>query len=269
VGEDSNGRQSKIRNQQFEIDNISMTLDFKALPANLNNVGTIFRREVRSYFNSAIAYVVIVVFLAIIGWFHTSNLFLANVASLRLMFELIPAVFLFIVPAITMRLLSEEKKTGTIELLTTKPLYDVEIVLGKFFAAWVLLGIALLLTLVYYLTIAFLGSIDNGPVIGGYLGLMLMAGVYVAIGLLASSLTENQVVAFIIGFVLVFALFMLDKVLIYVPESLTSIVEFLGIDYHFSNIARGVIDSRDVIYFISLLGFTLYLTVVSLERRKW
>jgi ABC-2 type transport system permease protein len=233
------------------------------------NVGTIFRREIRSYFNSAIAYVVIVVFLAIIGWFHMNNLFLSNVASLRLMFELTPAVFLFVVPAITMRLLSEEKKSGTIELLTTKPLHDAEIVLGKFLAAWALIGIGLLLTLIYYATIASLGNIDSGPVVGGYFGLLLMAGVFAAIGLLASSLTENQVVAFIIGFVLAFALFMLDKVLIYVPESLTSIIEFLGIDYHFSNIARGVVDSRDVIYFLSLLGFTLYLTVLSLGRRKW
>ena len=250
---------------------MTSTIKTKQFPmaGSWNNVQAIFRRELHSYFNSAIAYVVIVVFLAIIGWFHTSNLFLANIATMRLVFEMIPAVFLFVIPAITMRLLSEEKKAGTIELLTTKPLHDYEIVLGKFLAAWALIGIALLLTLVYYATIALLGKVDNGPVIGGYLGLMLMAGVYVAIGLFASSLTENQVVAFIIGFVLVFILFMLDKVLIYMPESLAGIIEFLGIDYHFSNIARGVIDSRDVIYFLSLLGFMLYLTVVSLGRRKW
>lgn len=241
----------------------------KGLSLNFGNIGTIFRKELRSYFNSAVAYVVIVVFLAILGWFHTSNLFLANVASLRLVFELIPIVFLFVIPAITMRLLSEERKAGTIELLTTKPLHDSEIVLGKFFAAWALVGVALLLTLVYYISIAALGNIDNGPVIGGYFGLILMAGVYVAVGLFASSLTDNQVVAFIIGFIFVFILFMLDKVLMYVPESFTSIVEFLGIDFHLSNIARGVIDSRDVIYFLSLLGVTLYLTVLSLERRKW
>ena len=233
------------------------------------NINAIMRREVKSYFNSAIAYVVIVVFLAIVGWFHTSNLFLSNVATMRLLFELVPIVFLFVVPAVTMRLLSEEKKSGTIELLTTKPLHDAEIVLGKFLAAWTLIGVALLLTLVYYITIAALGKIDNGPVVGGYLGLMLMAGVYVAIGLLASSLTENQVIAFIIGFVFVFTLFMLDKVLIYIPDAFASIVEFLGIDYHFGNVARGVIDSRDLIYFFSLLGFMLYLTVVSLGRRKW
>ncbi len=239
------------------------------LRTSVSNINAILRREVRSYFNSAIAYVVIVVFLAIVGWFHTSNLFLSNVATMRLLFELVPIVFLFVVPAITMRLLSEEKKSGTIELLTTKPLHDAEIVLGKFLAAWALIGVALLLTLVYYLTIAALGKIDNGPVVGGYVGLMLMAGVYVAIGLLASSLTENQVIAFIIGFVFVFALFMFDKVLIYIPDTLASIVEFLGIDYHFGNVARGVIDSRDIIYFLSLLGFMLYLTVVSLGRRRW
>ena len=240
----------------------------KALPS-LSNTNTIFRKELRSYFNSAVAYVVIVVFLAIVGWVYTSSMFLINVASLRLMFEWIPLVFLFVVPAITMRLLAEEKKAGTIELLTTKPLHDWEIVAGKFFAAWMLIALALLPTLIYYITIAFLGDIDNGPVIGGYIGLLLMAGVYIAVGLLASSLTENQIVAFIVGLLLMFALFLMDKVLIFIPDFMTSVVEYLGIDFHFSNIARCVIDTRDVVYFLSVLGFSLYLSVVSLERRKW
>jgi ABC-2 type transport system permease protein len=249
-----------------------MKFSIKELPkvfGMFSNVGTIFKKELRSYFNSAVAYVVIVVFLAIVGWMYTSSMFLINVASLRMMFELIPLVFLFVVPAITMRLLAEEKKAGTIELLTTKPLHDWEIVAGKFLAAWALIGIALIPTLIYYITIVFLGDIDNGPVIGGYLGLLLMAGVYVAVGLLASSFTENQIVAFIVGLLMMFAFFMMDKVLIFVPDFMTSIVEYLGIDFHFSNIARGVIDSRDVVYFGSVLGFTLYLSVVSLEKRKW
>jgi ABC-2 type transport system permease protein len=249
-----------------------MKFSIKELPKVLgkfSNVGTIFKKELRSYFNSAVAYVVIVVFLAIVGWMYTSSMFLINVASLRMMFELIPLVFLFVVPAVTMRLLAEEKKAGTIELLTTKPLHDWEIVAGKFLAAWTLICVALLPTLIYYITVAFLGDIDNGPVIGGYLGLFLMAGVYVAVGLLASSLTENQIVAFIVGLLMMFAFFMMDKVLIFVPDFMTSIVEYLGIDFHFSNIARGVIDSRDIVYFGSVLGFTLYLSVVSLEKRKW
>jgi ABC-2 type transport system permease protein len=235
----------------------------------LQNILPIFRRELRSYFNSPVAYVVIVVFLAIVGWFFTSNLFLMNVASLRVMFELIPLVFLFFVPAITMRLLAEEKKSGTLELLTTKPVTDAEIVIAKFLAAWTLLAAALVPTLLYLVTMMSLGSIDLGPVATGYLGLLLMGGAYIAIGIFASSLTENQIIAFITSFLIVLALFLMDKVLMYLPEGLASTVEFLGVDYHFSNIARGVIDSRDIIYFASLLGFSLLLATVSLERRKW
>jgi ABC-2 type transport system permease protein len=192
-----------------------------------------------------------------------------NVATMRVVFELVPLVFLFFVPAITMRLLAEEKKTGTLELLTTKPVRDIEIILGKFLAAWALLAGALAPTLLYTVSIGLLGSLDLGPVFTGYLGLLLMGGVYIAIGLFASSLTENQIVAFIISFLIVLTLFLMDKVLMYVPEAFASTLEFLAIDYHFSNIARGVIDSRDIIYFGSLLGFSLYLATVSLERRKW
>ena len=235
------------------------------------NIQTIFRREVRAYFNSPVAYVVIVVFLAITGWFFTSTLFLNNVASMYMVFESFVLRILLIVfaPAVTMRLLAEERKSGTFELLATKPVRDSEIVLGKFLAAWALLGATLLPTLLYLFTLMFLGSIDIGPVISGYIGLLLVGGVYIAIGLLASSLTENQIVAFIISFLIIVVFFLLDKMLMFVPEGLTSTMEFLSIDSHYSSIARGVIDSRDLLYFLSLLGFSLYLTSVSLERRKW
>ncbi len=235
----------------------------------LQNVGPIYRRELRSYFNSPVAYVVMVVFLVIIGWFFSNNMFLMNVASMRVVFELVPLVFLFFVPAITMRLLAEEKKSGTLELLATKPVRDIEIVLGKFFAAWTLLAAALAPTLLYFFTLLALGQIDIGPVITGYLGLLLMGAVYIAIGIFASSITENQIVAFIVSFLIVLALFLMDKVLMYVPESFASTLEYLAIDYHFSNIARGVIDTRNIIYFGSLLGFSLLMATVSLERRKW
>jgi ABC-2 type transport system permease protein len=240
----------------------------KALPS-LSNTNTIFRKELRSYFNSAIAYVVIVVFFVLMGWFYASNIFLVNIATLRNMFEYAGIIFLFVIPAMTMRLLAEERKSGTIELLSTKPLHDVEIVLGKFLASWAFVGITVLPTLVYYLIIVFLGDIDHGPVVGGYLGLMLMTGVYVAVGLLASSLTENQIVAFILGLFFCVVLFFIDKMLIVMPDFTTGILQFLSVDYHFSNIARGVIDTRDVVYFLSVLGFSLYLSVVSLGRRKW
>ncbi|HTY00144.1 MAG TPA: ABC transporter permease [Bacteroidota bacterium] len=236
---------------------------------NLQNVLPVFRREIRSYFNSPVAYVVMIVFLAIIGWFFSSNLFLQNMATMRVVFELVPLVFLFFIPAVTMRLLAEEKKSGTLELLTTKPVADVEIILGKFLAGWALVAATLVPTLVFLITLMILGSPDVGPVLAGYAGLLLMGGVYVAIGLLSSSLTENQIVAFIVGFLIIFVLYMLDKVLIYIPSAFASTFEFLAIDTHFSNIARGVIDSRDVIYFASLLGFSLMLATVSLERRKW
>lgn len=236
---------------------------------NFSTVGTIARREIRSFFNSPVAYVVIIVFLAILGWFFTSNLFLANVASVRVVFELVPFLFLFFVPAITMRLFAEEKKTGTLELLTTKPVRDVEIVLAKFLAALTLLAAALLPTLVYLVTVAILGKPDLGPAFTGYLGLLLMGAVFIGFGILASSLTDNQIVAFILAFLFVFVFFMFDKVLMYAPAWLAGVLEFLSVDSHFANMARGVVDSRNLVYFASVIGFTLYLTTLSLERRKW
>lgn len=234
-----------------------------------SNILTIFRRELRSYFNSPVAYVVIIVFLAIVGWFFTSNLFIMNVATMRMVFDIVPFIYLFFIPAITMRLLAEEKKSGTLELLTTKPIRDVEIVVGKFLAAWALLAATLLPTLLYFFTMVSLGNLDIGPVLSGYVGLLLMGAVFVAIGLLASSVTENQIVAFIVTFLITFVLFMMDKFLIFMPGALTSTLEFLAIDFHYQNIARGVIDSRNIIYFGSMLGFSLLLATMSLERRKW
>ena len=235
----------------------------------MHNVFTIFKRELHSYFTSPIAYVVITVFLLISGWFFSSNLFLMNQASLRTAFSIIPLIFIFFVPAITMRLISEEKKSGTIELLVTMPIKDHEIVLGKYFAALVLLVVALAFTLIYAISLAFLGNLDAGPTIGGYIGLVFMGGTYLALGLFASSLTENQIVAFIISFLIIFVLFMLDKVLFFVPSGLTTIFEYLSIDYHFNNISRGVIDSRDVIYYLSVIVLGLVLASRMIERRKW
>jgi ABC-2 type transport system permease protein len=130
-------------------------------------------------------------------------------------------------------------------------------------------GITILPTFVYYLTIASTGPLDNGPVIGGYIGLFLMTGVYVAVGLLASSLTENQIIAFMLGLFFCVVLFFIDKMLFAAPDFAVSILQFLSVDYHFSNIARGVIDSRDIVYFLSLMGFSLSLSVVALQRRMW
>ena len=236
---------------------------------NFNNIKYIFLKELRSFFNSPVAYIVIVVFLAILGWFFTSNLFLSNVSSIRVVFEMTPFLLLFFAPAITMRLISEEKKAGTLELLMTKPIREYEIVTGKFLAAWSLYLIALIPTLVYYITVASLGSLDLGAVIGGYLGLILVGAVFIAVSIFGSSITENQVVAFIVSFLIVFILFMIDKVVSYVPAYLATTFEYMSIDYHFSNIARGVIDSRDVLYYLSAVFFTLFLGTLSLQKRRW
>ncbi len=235
----------------------------------MQNIMSIYQRELRSYFNSAIAYIVITIFLLICGWFFASNFFLMGQATVRTVLTVIPLVFIFFAPAITMRTLAEEKKSGTIELLVTMPTKDIEIVLGKFFAALTLLAIALAFTFAYVFTASLLGNLDEGPTLGGYVGLILVGAVYLAIGIFASSTSENQIVAFIIGFALVFVFFMLDKVLIFMPGPLASILEYLSVDYHYNSLARGVIDSRDLIYYLSLTSFALMLSVRSLESRKW
>jgi ABC-2 type transport system permease protein len=182
---------------------------------------------------------------------------------------MVPFVFLFFIPAITMRSFSEEKKQGTIELLLTKPVKDYELVIGKFLSAFVLMAITLLPTLLYVIVLLWMGEPDKGALIGGYLGLILMGGIYIGVGIFASSLTENQVVAFIIGFIAVFALFMMGKILQQVSPGLVSAVEFLSADYHYSNVSRGVVDSRDLIYYFSMIFLTIFLTKTSLESRKW
>ena len=233
------------------------------------NVKTIYMKELKSYFNSPIAYIVIIVFLAIVGYFFATSFFTNGVASLRGMFDMVPFVFLFFIPAITMRSFSEEKKQGTIELLLTKPVKDSELVIGKYLSAFVLTAIALLPTLLYVLVVMWLGDPDKGALIGGYLGLVLMSAVYIGIGIFASSLTENQIVAFIISFVAVFALFMMGKILAQVSPGLVSSIEFISADYHYSNISRGVIDTRDIFYYVSMIFLTIFLTKTSLESRKW
>lgn len=236
----------------------------------MSNHAAIFcRKELRTFFDSHIAYIVITIFLLIAGWFFFSDLFLVNQASLRNLFSIIPFIFMFFVPAVTMRLISEEKRSGTIEGLVTLPVSDYEIILGKFLAGLILIVVAVMLTLVYAITLSGIGDFDFGSVVSGYVGLIFLGAAYLSIGIFTSSLTENQIVAFITSFVIIFALFMLDKVLMFMPAILASFLEYLSVSYHFSNISRGVIDSRDVIYYLSLVFFFLFLAVRALESRKW
>ncbi len=235
----------------------------------MNPALVISKREIRAYFNSPVAYIVVTVFTILTGYLFFTQLFLEKQADMRPFFGVMPLLFMFVIPAITMRLVAEEKGSGTLELLITMPVRDWEVVVGKFLAALALLCTALALTLAFAITVKSLGPLDRGPAIGGYLGLVLMGGAYIAIGVMASSLTRNQIIAFIVAFAISFALFLFGKLVQFVPESLQPIVSFLSIDGHFDNISRGVIDTRDVLYYLSVITVCLLVATTSLESRKW
>jgi len=229
----------------------------------------ISRREIRTYFNSPVAYIVVPVFVIITGYLFFTQLFLEKQADMRGFFNIMPLLFMFMIPAITMRLLADEKSTGTLELLITMPVRDWEVVFGKFLAAMALLCTAIGLTLVFAITVKSLGPLDRGPAIGGYLGLVLMGGAYVSIGVMASALTRNSIVSFIVAFAISFALYLLGRLTQFLPQSLQKLVAFLSIDGHFENIGRGVVDSRDVIYYLSVMTVCLLIATLSLESRRW
>ncbi len=230
----------------------------------------IAKKEINGYFNAASAYIILVVFLLISGWFFASPLFLNNQADLRSLFGIIPIIYIFFIPAITMGLLARERNSGTIELLTTLPLNDAEIIMGKFWASLSIITTGLIFTLIHFLTILVLGSnIDFGAIFCGYLGLVLLGAVYSSIGIFTSSLTGNQIVAFIISFFIIFVLFILEYTLFFLPSAIAGFFQYLSIGYHFSNITRGVIDTRNLVYFVSLIILFLRLAIVSMQSRKW
>jgi ABC-2 type transport system permease protein len=234
------------------------------------HVGIIFRKEIGTYFNSPVAYITLVVFLLISGWFFSSSFFLINESDLRGLFNIIPVIYLFFVPAITMGLIAREKSAGTMELLVTLPLEDWEVVLGKYLAAVVLIVVGLLYSLFHFFTLTFVGTnIDLGAIFTAYLGLLLVGGVYAAAGVFCSAVTGNQITSFILAFLIVFAFFMMDKVLFFIPSFLAGIIQYISIDYHLSNISRGVIDSRNLIYFGTVIAAFLIMAVRVLEIRKW
>ncbi|HVZ73746.1 MAG TPA: ABC transporter permease subunit [Polyangia bacterium] len=229
----------------------------------------ISRREIRTYFNSPVAYIVVTVFTIISSYLFFQQLFAQKQAELRELFQFFPFIFMFIVPAITMRLLADEKSSGTLELLSTMPVRDWEVVLGKFLAALALVATAVGLTIVFAITVRLLGPLDRGPAIGGYIGALLMASAYVSIGVMCSAFTRNSIVAFIASFGISFALYLFGRLTQYVPEALQPLVSFLSIDGHFENVSRGVVDSRDVIYYLSVTATCLVAATTSLESRRW
>ncbi len=236
----------------------------------MRNVSTICKRELGGFFNSPMAYIFLVIFAIVNGYFFTNTFFLFGQSDLRVLFDIVPLVYLFFIPAVSMGLIARENNLGTMETMSTMPINTYEFVLGKFLAASSLILLGLVATSIHLFTLISVGTnVDYGAIFSGYLGLALMGCTYAAIGTYASSVTENQVVAFIIGVFIVLVFFMLDKTLVFVPRSIAGFVQFLAVDYHLSNISRGVIDSRNLVYFFSMIGFFIFLTIRTLEMKRW
>jgi ABC-2 type transport system permease protein len=238
----------------------------------MKTIWIITKRELQTFFDSLIAYILLVVFLGISGfftWLFGSDIFLVGQASLRAFFSIAYWTLFFFIPALTMRLLSEEKRSGTIELLLTKAITDRQIVIGKFLSTLLLIVVALVLTLPYVITVASIGNLDTGGVICGYIGLILMSGVYISIGLYASSITNNQIVAFLIALFAGIFFHLIFDLLAGSAIGLTGqIFNFLSLRVHFESMSRGVLDSSDLIYFLSLIFLGLFLAEISLSKRN-
>lgn len=228
----------------------------------------ILGKELRDFFLSPIAYIVMALFLLVTGWLFFSAFFVFNQADMRSFFSLLPMTFAFVIPAITMRLFAEELNTGSYETLLTLPVTFRDIILGKFLAGVVLVAAILVPTLAYPVFIGFMGDLDWGPVAGGYLGALLMGAAFTAIGLCTSALTRNQIVAFITGAVVCFALTAIERMIFFFPGKLLTVLNYLSASYHFQNIAKGIVDSRDLIYFLSLVFIGLYTTHLTLQAKK-
>ena len=239
----------------------------------MKSTWVIAKRELNSFFDSLIAYVMIIIFLGLTGfftWLFSGNIFVINQANLSVFFGISYWTLFFFIPAITMRTLAEEKRSGTIELLSTKSITDWQIVSGKFLGSLLLVAIALLCTVPYYLTVSQLGPVDHGSVIGGYAGLLLLSGVYISIGVFTSSITDNQIVAFLLALAVGFCFHLgFELVANLFTGSLNTFFRYLSINKHFDSISRGVIDLRDLVYFGSFIFTGLFLSQLVLSKRNW
>jgi gliding motility-associated transport system permease protein len=241
---------------------------------------TLFRKEISGFFSTLTGYIVIIVFLVINGLFMwvfpgAYNVLDSGYATLDTLFVIAPWVFLFLAPAVTMRMFADEKKLGTIELLYTRPLTDFQIIFAKYLAGLVLVLFSILPALIYFYSVYQLGNpvgnIDTGGTWGSFIGLFFLAAIYVAIGVLSSSFTENQIVAFVLGMLLCFLIYIgfdyLSELSLF--RSFDGFIINLGINEHYKSMSRGVIDSRDIVYFVSVIAFFLLVTKTILHSRKW
>jgi ABC-2 type transport system permease protein len=240
------------------------------------NIAAIYRREMRSYFSTPLAYVFIVIFLMLAGifTFYLGGFFARAQADLEPFFTWHPWLYLFLAPALGMRLWAEERKTGTFELLMTLPVSMGDAVMGKFLAAWSMMAISLALTFPLWITVNVLGNPDNGVIVAGYLGSLLMSGAYLAVSACVSSATRNQVIAFVVSVVLCFTFLLLGFPLILdlfkplLPGAVISFMSTVGFLQHFDSIVRGVVDIRDVLYFITFIGLWLYAGAWAVDHHR-
>lgn len=242
----------------------------------MNTIKTIMARELTGYFSTPVAYVFLIIFLALTSslTFYMGNFFVRGQADLQPFFMFHPWLFLFLIPAISMRLWAEEKKSGTIELLFTLPLTTAQAVIGKFLAAWIFIGIALLLTFPIWITVNYLGNPDNGTIITGYIGSFLMAGGFLAIGTFISGLTQNQVIAFVLSSAVCFIFTVSGTPMIlnifgdWAPAIVSDTIASFSFLTHFNNISRGIIDITDIVFFTSITIFFLYFNIVTLNAKR-
>jgi len=236
----------------------------------VRNTLAIAKREFKSYVNSPIPYILVTAYIATAGYMFFRQLFLpGGQADTRHLFDNMPLLFCLIVPFVTMRLIAEERREGTLELLLTMPVTDWQLVIGKFLAALGLMSLLLLLTVAFPVTVAYLGPLDKGVTVAGYFGALLLSGALVAIGIMASAFTRNQIVAALVAFFIGFGLFLLGALVGVLPPSLAPIAAALSIGTRFMNIARGVIDTRDVLYYVSVIFVSLIIAQTTLDSRRW
>ncbi|EPF31315.1 hypothetical protein HMPREF9194_01660 [Treponema maltophilum ATCC 51939] len=234
----------------------------------MNTKAVIVKRELGAYFTGAVGYIVIGLFLLISGFLFFNVFFLENRAELRRFFSTLPVLFAFFIPAVTMRLFAEERKSGSLETLMTLPVSSVDVVMGKFWASLAFTSVMIAPTLVYALTASLFGSLDAAPVVCGYLGAVFLAAAFCSVGLFASASTKNQIVAFFIGWALCILLALIDQFLLFLPARLANFLGYLSAGSHFTSVSRGIVDSRDLVYFVSLTAVFLTLTVKTIDSRR-
>lgn len=228
----------------------------------------IMQRELKSYFTGPIAYIVSGLFLLITGILFFTLFFLNDRAELRQYFSYLPILLSFFVPALTMRIFAEERRVGSIETLLTLPVTEVDVVVGKYLAVFIGTLVMIAPTLLYIIPAEVFGSPDYGPIVGGFLAAILLCASYTAIGLFATSVTKNQIIAFFTGFIICIVLTMIDTFLVFLPASIVSFLSYISANAHFNSVARGIIDTRDIIYFISLTAVFFTITVKLQQNAK-